>query len=253
MSDSKSQKKENFKEKEKNKQKASNQEEKEVEEQSNEDKNKNEMDINEEEDNINENDLTVEELKEKIRRSGVLYMSRVPIGMKISDLRKLLDDYGMERCYLVPLKKKMENIDGKKVQAYKEGWIEFNDKIYAKLAEYQLNGRPIGGSRKCPYKDELWNLKYLHKFKWNDLIENITMEKKIQEKKLKIEIAQSKRENDFIVKNYEKSKKFLNKKKNNPENENEEKGDKKEKDSNNKEKEFNMKDFTKYKQKKYIK
>ena len=253
MSDSKRQKKENFKEKEKNKQKASNQEEKEVEEQSNEDKNKNEMDINEEEDNINENDLTVEELKEKIRRSGVLYMSRVPIGMKISDLRKLLDDYGMERCYLVPLKKKMENIDGKKVQAYKEGWIEFNDKIYAKLAEYQLNGRPIGGSRKCPYKDELWNLKYLHKFKWNDLIENITMEKKIQEKKLKIEIAQSKRENDFIVKNYEKSKKFLNKKKNNPENENEEKGDKKEKDSNNKEKEFNMKDFTKYKQKKYIK
>lgn len=253
MSDSKSQKKENFKEKEKNKQKASNQEEKEVEDQSNEDKNKNEMDINEEEDNINENDLTVEELKEKIRRSGVLYMSRVPIGMKISDLRKLLDDYGMERCYLVPLKKKMENIDGKKVQAYKEGWIEFNDKIYAKLAEYQLNGRPIGGSRKCPYKDELWNLKYLHKFKWNDLIENITMEKKIQEKKLKIEIAQSKRENDFIVKNYEKSKKFLNKKKNNPENENEEKGDKKEKDSNNKEKEFNMKDFTKYKQKKYIK
>lgn len=253
MSDSKRQKKENFKEKEKNKQKASNQEEKEVEDQSNEDKNKNEMDINEEEDNINENDLTVEELKEKIRRSGVLYMSRVPIGMKISDLRKLLDDYGMERCYLVPLKKKMENIDGKKVQAYKEGWIEFNDKIYAKLAEYQLNGRPIGGSRKCPYKDELWNLKYLHKFKWNDLIENITMEKKIQEKKLKIEIAQSKRENDFIVKNYEKSKKFLNKKKNNPENENEEKGDKKEKDSNNKEKEFNMKDFTKYKQKKYIK
>lgn len=232
MSDSKKQKKENFKEKEK-KQKASNQEEKEVEEQPNEEKNKNEMDINEEEDNINENDLTVEELKEKIRRSGVLYMSRIPIGMKISDLRKLLEDYGMERCYLVPLKKKMENIDGKKVQAYKEGWIEFNDKIYAKLAEYQLNGRPIGGSRKCPYKDELWNLKYLHKFKWNDLIENITMEKKIQEKKLKIEIAQSKRENDFIVKNYEKSKKFLNKKKNNPENETEEKGDKKEKNSNN--------------------
>ena len=193
--------------------------EEEDEEQSNEENNNNnEIDINEEEDNIQGNDLTVEELKEKIRRSGVLYMSRVPIGMKISELRKLLEDYGMERCYLVPLKKKMEIINGKKVQAYKEGWIEFNEKIYAKLAEYQLNGKPIGGSRKCPYRDELWNLKYLHKFKWNDLIENITMEKKIQEKKLKIEIAQSKRENDFIVKNYEKSKKFLNKKKNNTEN-----------------------------------
>ena len=215
---------------------------------SKEEENENEIDVNEEGDKINKKELTIEELKEKIRRSGVLYMSRVPIGMKISDLRKLLEDYGMERCYLVPLKKKMENIDGKKVQAYKEGWIEFNDKIYAKLAEYQLNGKPIGGSRKCPYKDELWNLKYLHKFKWNDLIENITMEKKMQEKKLKIEIAQSKRENDFIIKNYEKSKKYLNKKTNNPENNSE-----KEKQENKINKEYNIKDFTKYKQKKLVK
>jgi ESF2/ABP1 family protein len=228
--------------------------EEEDEEQSNEENNNNnEIDINEEEDNIQGNDLTVEELKEKIRRSGVLYMSRVPIGMKISELRKLLEDYGIERCYLVPLKKKMEIINGKKVQAYKEGWIEFNDKIYAKLAEYQLNGKPIGGSRKCPYRDELWNLKYLHKFKWNDLIENITMEKKIQEKKLKIEIAQSKRENDFIVKNYEKSKKFLNKKKNIENEKGEKKEEEEEKDNKNKNKEFDLKDFTKYKQKKYIK
>ena len=238
----------------KNKDKDKQKTKEEEEEQSNEENNNNGIDINEEEDNIRENDLTVEELKEKIRRSGVLYMSRVPIGMKISELRKLLEDYGIERCYLVPLKKKMENIDGKKVQAYKEGWIEFDDKIYAKLAEYQLNGKPIGGGRKCPYRDELWNLKYLHKFKWNDLIENITMEKKMQEKKLKIEIAQSKRENDFIVKNYEKSKKFLNKKKNNTENENEEKNEEVgEKSIKNKNKEFNEKDFTKYKQKKYIK
>ena len=215
---------------------------------SKEEENENEIDVNEEGDKINKKELTIEELKEKIRRSGVLYMSRVPIGMKISDLKKLLEDYGMERCYLVPLKKKMENIDGKKVQAYKEGWIEFNDKIYAKLAEYQLNGKPIGGSRKCPYKDELWNLKYLHKFKWNDLIENITMEKKMQEKKLKIEIAQSKRENDFIIKNYEKSKKYLNKKTNNPENNSE-----KEKQENKINKEYNIKDFTKYKQKKLVK
>ena len=215
---------------------------------SKEEENENEIDVNEEGDKINKKELTIEELKEKIRRSGVLYMSRVPIGMKISDLKKLLEDYGIERCYLVPLKKKMENIDGKKVQAYKEGWIEFNDKIYAKLAEYQLNGKPIGGSRKCPYKDELWNLKYLHKFKWNDLIENITMEKKMQEKKLKIEIAQSKRENDFIIKNYEKSKKYLNKKTNNPENESE-----KEKQENKINKEYNIKDFTKYKQKKLVK
>ena len=204
--------------------------------------------------NQTNDELTVEELREKIRRSGVLYMSRVPVGMKIIDIRKLLDDYGIQRCYFVPYKKKLQNVDGKRVQAYKEGWIEFEDKIYAKLAEYQLNGKPIGGNKKCIYRDELWNLKYLHKFKWNDLVESMTLEKKIQEKELKIEIAQSKRENDFIIKNYEKSKKYLNKKR-----EMENEGENKDKDkvdinnNNNIEKKIiKNKENNKYKQKKLV-
>ena len=206
-------------------------------------------------------ELTVEELREKIRRSGVLYMSRVPIGMKIIDIRKLLDDYGIQRCYFVPFKKKLQNVDGKRVQAYKEGWIEFEDKIYAKLAEYQLNGKPIGGNKKCVYRDELWNLKYLHKFKWNDLVESMTMEKKIQEKELNVEIQQSFRENNFISKNYEKSKKYLNKKREMEKNENgEENKDKKENETNNidsinkedKNKKIKGKEFSKYKQKKLV-
>ena len=203
--------------------------------------------------NQTNDELTVEELREKIRRSGVLYMSRVPIGMKIIDIRKLLNDYGIQRCYFIPFKKKLQNIDGKRVQAYKEGWIEFEDKIYAKLAEYQLNGKPIGGNKKCIYRDELWNLKYLHKFKWNDLVESMTLEKKIQEKKLKIEIAQSKRENDFIIKNYEKSKKYLNKKREEEENKDKDKDDI---NNNNKEKKKiknkENKENNKYKQKKLV-
>ena len=203
--------------------------------------------------NQTNDELTVEELREKIRRSGVLYMSRVPIGMKIIDIRKLLNDYGIQRCYFIPFKKKLQNVDGKRVQAYKEGWIEFEDKIYAKLAEYQLNGKPIGGNKKCIYRDELWNLKYLHKFKWNDLVESMTLEKKIQEKKLKIEIAQSKRENDFIIKNYEKSKKYLNKKREEEENKDKDKDDI---NNNNKEKKKiknkENKENNKYKQKKLV-
>ena len=202
--------------------------------------------------NQTNDELTVEELREKIRRSGVLYMSHVPVGMKIIDIRKLLDDYGIQRCYFIPYKKKLQNVDGKRVQAYKEGWIEFEDKIYAKLAEYQLNGKPIGGNKKCIYRDELWNLKYLHKFKWNDLVESMTLEKKIQEKELKIEIAQSKRENDFIIKNYEKSKKYLNKKR---EEENEDKDKDDINNNNNKENKKiknKNKENNKYKQKKLV-
>ena len=233
-------------------------------EENEEDENQLIEDINEKYKYMNEtnDELTVEELREKIRRSGVLYMSRVPIGMRIIDIRKLLDDYGIQRCYFVPYKKKLQNVDGKRVQAYKEGWIEFEDKIYAKLAEYQLNGKPIGGNKKCVYRDELWNLKYLHKFKWNDLVESMTLEKKIQEKELKIEIAQSKRENDFIIKNYEKSKKYLNKKREmeNEDNDNKDKDDVKNNNDNNinkekkkiKNKEFNKKENNKYKQKKLV-
>ena len=223
-------------------------------EENEEDENQLIEDINEKYKYMNEtnDELTVEELREKIRRSGVLYMSRVPIGMRIIDIRKLLDDYGIQRCYFVPYKKKLQNVDGKRVQAYKEGWIEFEDKIYAKLAEYQLNGKPIGGNKKCIYRDELWNLKYLHKFKWNDLVESMTLEKKIQEKELKIEIAQSKRENDFIIKNYEKSKKYLNKKRE------EENKDKDKDDINNNNNKENKKiknknkENNKYKQKKLV-
>ena len=200
--------------------------------------------------NQTNDELTVEELREKIRRSGVLYMSRVPVGMKIIDIRKLLEDYGIQRCYFIPYKKKLQNIDGKRVQAYKEGWIEFEDKIYAKLAEYQLNGKPIGGNKKCIYRDELWNLKYLHKFKWNDLVESLTLEKKIQEKELKIEIAQSKRENDFIIKNYEKSKKYLNKKREEENNDN--KDDINNNNKENKKIKIKNKENNKYKQKKLV-
>ena len=205
--------------------------------------------------NQTNDELTVEELREKIRRSGVLYMSHVPVGMKIIDIRKLLDDYGIQRCYFIPYKKKLQNVDGKRVQAYKEGWIEFEDKIYAKLAEYQLNGKPIGGNKKCIYRDELWNLKYLHKFKWNDLVESMTLEKKIQEKELKIEIAQSKRENDFIIKNYEKSKKYLNKKRE-EDNKDKDKDDINNNNNNNKENKKiknKNKENNKYKQKKLVK
>ena len=219
-----------------------------------ENNNENNVDINEI-DIKNENDeLTVQELREKIKRSGVLYMRRVPIGMKIIDIRRLLEDYGIQRCYFIPLKKKLKNVDGKRVQAYKEGWIEFEDKLYAKLAEYELNGKPIGGNKKCIYRDELWNLKYLHKFKWNDLVESMTLEKKIQEKKLKMEIKQGDRENNFIVKNYEKSKKYLNKKREKEKNDGDDEDNinKDINDNNKSVKENKNKEISKYKQKKLI-
>ena len=78
----------------------------EEEESQNSNKEENNEDINDLFVKEENDELTVEELREKIRRSGVLYMSYVPIGMKIIDIRRLLEDYGIQRCYFIPLKKK---------------------------------------------------------------------------------------------------------------------------------------------------
>jgi ESF2/ABP1 family protein len=170
-----------------------------------------------------ENLTNINEIKEKIRRSGLIYISNIPLGMTVNSFRKLLGDYGIERIYLVPLPEKISDENGKKIQGYKEGWIEFEDKIFAKLCEYQLNGKPIGGNKKCPYKDDLWTIKYLHKFKWHNLMEKINFDKNVRKNLLKTEIKQGIRENNFIIKNYEKSKAINKKRKREEEDNNQEK------------------------------
>ena len=196
-----------------------------------------------------ENLTNIDEIKEKIRRSGLIYLSNIPLGMTINSLRKLLEDYGIERIYLVPLKEKKKDENGKKIQCYKEGWIEFEDKIFAKLCEYQLNGKVIGGNKKCPYKDELWTIKYLHKFKWHNLMEKINFDRNVRKNLIKTEIKQGIRENNFIIKNYEKSK-AMNKKRKREEEENKnqnnekkenESNDNSENDNENNDKKLNMK------------
>ena len=170
-----------------------------------------------------ENLTNINEIKEKIRRSGLIYISNIPLGMTVNSFRKLLGDYGIERIYLVPLPEKISDENGKKIQGYKEGWIEFEDKIFAKLCEYQLNGKVIGGNKKCPYKDELWTIKYLHKFKWHNLMEKINFDRNVKKNLIKTEIKQGIRENNFIIKNYEKSKAINKKRKREEEDNNQEK------------------------------
>lgn len=44
----------------------------------------------------------IEEFQEKIRRSGVVYLSYIPEGMTVGFLRKKLEKYAPKRIYLVP-------------------------------------------------------------------------------------------------------------------------------------------------------
>lgn len=51
--------------------------------------------------------------------------------------------------------------------------MEFLDKRVAKAIATALNNSPIGGRKRNYYHDDLWNIKYLPKFRWTHLSEKI--------------------------------------------------------------------------------
>ncbi|KAI8057520.1 uncharacterized protein B0P05DRAFT_559593 [Gilbertella persicaria] len=158
--------------------------------------------------------LTPEELEkfEKARKkTGVCYLSRIPLFMKPGQLRTHLAKYAdIGRIYLVPEDPKItarrKKYTKNRRTNFIEGWVEFKDKKIAKsLAEY-LNMRQIGGKRKSMFYHETWNIKYLPKFKWNHLTEHMAHERQARQQRLRNEIAQSNRENKAYIQNVEKAK-----------------------------------------------
>lgn len=133
--------------------------------------------------------------------------------MKPEKLRHLLGKYGdLNRIYLVPedkaLHKKRVAAGGNRRQKFTEGWIEFEDKKIAKRVAAMLNTTQIGGRKRDYYHDDIWNLKYLKGFKWDHLTEKIAYENRIRDQKLRMEIAQAKKENDAYLERVEQSKQF---------------------------------------------
>ena len=55
---------------------------------------------------------------------------------------------------------------------------------------------------------DLWNLKYLHKFKWSHLTEKVAYERRVREQKLRVEMMQARRENAAYAEMVETGKKL---------------------------------------------
>ena len=147
----------------------------------------------------------------KIEKSGVCYMSRVPPFMKHTVLRQMLSKYGdLARIYLNPedskIAAKRKKYKKNKRVNYVEGWIEFADKKVARKVALLLNNNNMGGKKRSYYYDDIWNIKYLPKFKWNNLTEQLAYELKVKEQKMRNEMSQAKRENKLYVKNVQKAK-----------------------------------------------
>ncbi|CAN6621415.1 pre-rRNA-processing protein Esf2p [Trichomonascus vanleenenianus] len=153
----------------------------------------------------------VEEKMEKIKKSGVVYISRIPPFMKPDKMKHILSRFGeVTRIFLAPedpkARQKRAKYGGNKKKKYTEGWAEFARKRDAKLAAETLNGNPIGGKKNSFFYDDILNVKYLHKFKWKDLTEQVAMESQARHEKLRAEIRQATRENRAFMDNLEQSK-----------------------------------------------
>ncbi|XP_073145911.1 pre-rRNA-processing protein ESF2 [Henckelia pumila] len=141
---------------------------------------------------------------EKADKRGVCYLSRVPPHMNPLKLRQILSEYGdIQRIYLTPedpaAQVRRKKSGGFRGQEFSEGWVEFTEKGVAKRVAKMLNGEQIGGRKKSSFYYDLWNIKYLSKFKWDDLTEEIAMKNATREQKLALELSAAKRERDFYL------------------------------------------------------
>jgi ESF2/ABP1 family protein len=60
-----------------------------------------------------------------------------------------------------------------KTPHYTEGWVEFRSKTVARAVATMLNAQPVGGKTGSRWKEDVWTMKYLPRFKWYMLTEQI--------------------------------------------------------------------------------
>ncbi|KAG2241185.1 hypothetical protein Bca52824_096831 [Brassica carinata] len=125
-------------------------------------------------------------------------------------LRQILSQFGeIDRIYLAPEDPEAQvhrkKAGGFRGQLFSEGWVEFAKKTVAKRVADMLNGEQIGGKKKSAIYYDIWNIKYLTKFKWDDLTDEIAYKSAIREQKLNMVMSAAKREKDFYLSKVEKS------------------------------------------------
>ncbi|XP_033727807.1 activator of basal transcription 1-like [Pecten maximus] len=132
---------------------------------------------------------------------GVIYLSRIPPFMSVKKIRDIFSDYGdVERIFLQPNER---GANTKKGRLFTEGWLEFSNKKVAKQVALALNNTNVGGKKSSQWYDELWNIKYLHRFKWAHLNERLAYEKEVRKQRMRTEISQVKRQAQFHIRNAE--------------------------------------------------
>jgi len=154
-----------------------------------------------------------EDFNAKLKKRGILYLSRIPPRMGPAKVKTLLSDFGaITRIYLVEedktVRKKRRKMGGSGGKRYTEGWVEFESKKVAKLVGETLNMSKITNHKGSIHYDDIWNVKYLRGFKWSHLTEKVAYERRVREQKLKVEMMEVRRENAAYVAQVEAGKKM---------------------------------------------
>ncbi|GAA5928832.1 hypothetical protein JCM1841_003584 [Sporobolomyces salmonicolor] len=145
---------------------------------------------------------------------GLIYLSRIPPGMGPGKVKHLLSRYGETgRIYLAradagaePLsaKKKSKQRERHQSHNFKEGWVEFLDKRVARSVAEMLNAQTIGGKKGDRWHDDVWTMKYLPRFRWDQLSEQVALERATQTSLLRFHLSHSKAEQEAYLSAVEK-------------------------------------------------
>lgn len=143
--------------------------------------------------------------QKKKRKSGVVYISRIPPGMDIGALRSLLSRAGkLGRVWLRPesaasLAERRSLTSSRRRTEFRDGWVEFLRRRDACRAVDLLNGNPMSGAtRRGRWGDDLWCLRFLPGFTWSDLVEETCSGAREKTLRVKAEVAAARRERAFV-------------------------------------------------------
>ena len=70
-----------------------------------------------------------------------------------------------------------------------------------------LNGQIVGGKKSGFFHDMIWNIKYLKGFKWGDLMEKLTLEKRLRADRLRVQFAKNRKADEQYLENVSRAEK----------------------------------------------
>lgn len=147
----------------------------------------------------------------KKNKTGVIYFSSLPPYLRPFALKSMLEARGFSpitKVFLTPetpssgAPRRRSN----KRKTYSDGWVEFASKKTAKICAETLNASVVGGKKGGWYHDDVWNMRYLHGFKWGDLMEQVQRERSERDARQRIEDTRARKEEKVFVSGVEKGK-----------------------------------------------